>query len=140
MPSSVTAVACAPSSVAVEHFSSKFTFETDCWDVHESMASGEPDFVLLDVRSPQLYERSHVPGALNLPHRKIVESTMSQWPASTVFVVYCAGPHCNGADRAALRLAQLGRPVKVMVGGHTGWLDEGFLVESGALPGQPRRS
>ncbi|MFP3569975.1 hypothetical protein [Paraburkholderia sp. SIMBA_030] len=36
--------------------------------------------------------------------------------------------HCNGATRAAIRLAQLGRPVKVMIGGITGWLDEGFQL------------
>jgi len=136
MVSSVTSVPIAPATVAVAHFSNKFRFETDCWDVHEALRQKNHDFVLLDVRSPDLYERSHVPGALNLPHRKIVESKMDQWPAETIFVVYCAGPHCNGADRAALQLAQLGRPVKVMLGGHTGWLDEGFLVESGSLPGE----
>lgn len=49
----------------------------------------------------------------------------------TVFVVYCAGPHCNGADKAAYNLSRLGRPVKIMLGGMTGWIDEGFeLVAS----------
>ncbi|MCU0819602.1 MAG: rhodanese-like domain-containing protein, partial [Beijerinckiaceae bacterium] len=28
-------------------------------------------------------------------------------------------------------LARLGRPVKIMVGGITGWLDEGFNLASG---------
>ncbi|MET5116788.1 rhodanese, partial [Burkholderia pseudomallei] len=46
-------------------------------------------------------------------------------------VVYCAGPHCNGAARAALRLARRGRPVKLMLGGVTGWLDEGFALARG---------
>jgi len=47
-----------------------------------------------------------------------------------LLVVYCDGPHCNGADRAAIRLASLGRPVKKMIGGITGWIDEGFpLIE-----------
>ena len=63
--------------------------------------------VLLDVRGPKAYARSHVPGALNHPHREITVERMSAWPEDTLFVVYCAGPHCNGADRAALRLAQL---------------------------------
>ena len=84
------------------------------------------DFVLLDVRGPALYARGHVPGAINMPHAKIVAGTMAKYPQDTVFVVYCAGPHCNGAHRAAVRLAQLGRPVKIMIGGITGWLDEGF--------------
>ncbi len=46
-------------------------------------------------------------------------------------VVYCAGPHCNGADVAALKLAELGRPVKMMLGGLTGWEDEGYAFVSG---------
>lgn len=50
----------------------------------------------------------------------------------TLFVVYCAGPHCNGAERAALRPARLGHPVKRMIGGVTGWLDEGFDLVAGA--------
>jgi rhodanese-related sulfurtransferase len=57
---------------------------------------------------------------------------MSQWPEETLFVVYCAGPHCNGADRAALMLAKLGRPVKIMIGGITGWADEGLAFAARA--------
>jgi rhodanese-related sulfurtransferase len=87
------------------------------------------DFVLLDVRSPALFAQGHVPGAINLPHGKIIASKMAQWPQDTIFVTYCAGPHCNGAARGALRLAELGRPVKIMAGGLTGWIDEGFALE-----------
>jgi len=132
MPSLVTQVACAASADAVRHFAASFAFETDCWDVHEALAQG-PDFVLLDVRSADSYARGHVPGAVHLPHRKIIESRLAQYPAGTVFVAYCDGPHCNGAQRAALRLAQLGRPVKLMIGGMTGWLDEGLGVERSAV-------
>lgn len=126
MKNSVTDPAAAPSAQAEAHFAAKFSFETDCWDVHEAMSSAQPGFVLLDVRSPAAYARGHVPGAINLPHAKIIEAKMREYAADTLFVVYCAGPHCNGADRAALRLARLGRPVKIMIGGVTGWLDEGF--------------
>lgn len=129
MPSPVTQVPCAASTDAVNHFAAAFAFETDCWDVHEALA-GEPDFVLLDVRSVEDYARGHVPGAVHLPYRKMTESRVAAFPAGTIFVVYCAGPHCNGAHRAALRLAQLGRPVKLMIGGMTGWLDERFDVAS----------
>ena len=128
MPSLVTEVPCAPSADAVRHFSESFAFETDCWDVHEALMKG-PGFALLDVRSAEDYARGHVPGAAHLPHRKITESRLAAFPAGTKFVVYCSGPHCNGAQRAALRLAQLGRPVKLMLGGMTGWLDEGFGIE-----------
>lgn len=131
MPSSVTQIVPAESAAALAHFESAFRFETDCWDVHDAMTNGKQDFVLLDVRSPELYAKGHVPGALNLPHGKIIESKMSEYPGNTVFVVYCAGPHCNGAHRGAVRLAKLGRPVKLMIGGMTGWIDEGFDLATG---------
>ena len=130
MPSAVTAIPAAPSNVAHEHFAAEFTFETDCYDVHEALAKGA-DFVLLDVRGPALYAKGHVPGAINLPHGKIIRSKLAEWPEETLFVTYCAGPHCNGAARGALRLADLGRPVKIMAGGLTGWIDEGFELAVG---------
>lgn len=133
MTSAVTAVPAASSEDALEHFSKAFAYETDCWDVHEAMSAGAgADFVLLDVRSPALYAGGHIPGAVNLPHGKIVEAKLREYPAATVFVTYCAGPHCNGAQRGAVRLAGLGRPVKVMPGGVTGWLDEHFSLATGA--------
>lgn len=128
MTNAVTAIPPANPQEAQAHFAQGFTFETDCWDVHDAMTKKEPGFVLLDVRSPDLFASGHVPGAINLPHGKIIKSKMNAWPEDTLFVVYCAGPHCNGAARGALRLAQLGRPVKLMAGGVTGWLDEGFTL------------
>ena len=99
MPSRVSAIPAASSAKAAEHFGAKLQLETDCWDVHESLKSGLAD---------------------------ITEERLRAWPGDTLFVVYCAGPHCNGADRAAHKLAGMGRPVKMMMGGMTGWADEGF--------------
>lgn len=125
----MTAVPAANAEEAADHFGSLLAFETDCWDVHDSIESGKKDFVVVDVRSPELYDDGHVPTAINLPHGRIIERNLTDYPADTLFVVYCAGPHCNGADKAALRLAKLGRPVKKMIGGVEGWKDEGFEFE-----------
>lgn len=122
----VTEVAAAPAAEALAHFRSEFAYETDCWDVHAALSSGNPDFVLLDVRSHDAFDRGHISGATSLPHQKIIAGKLAAYAADTLFVVYCAGPHCNGATRAAVRLAKLGRPVKLMRGGITGWSDEGF--------------
>ncbi len=124
---------------ALKHFEQRLGFETDCWDVHASLAAGADDFVLLDVRSSSLYAQGHVPGAIHLPHGKITENRLAPWPLETVFVVYCAGPHCNGANKGAVRLARLGRPVKEMIGGVTGWQDEGFALVAGMEPGVPEQ-
>ena len=96
MPTSVSNIPPADSVTAAEHFQRKLAFETDCWDVHDALSKGA-DFVLLDVRGPEAYARGHVPGAVSLPHGKIVESKLAGYPPGTLFVVYCAGPHCNGA-------------------------------------------
>jgi rhodanese-related sulfurtransferase len=136
MQSNVTAIPAATSDLAKSHFAQRLTFETDCWDVHDALSRNVQDFILLDVRSPALYAKGHVPGAINLPHGKIIARRMADWPATTLFVVYCAGPHCNGANKGALRLAELGRPVKEMIGGVTGWLDESFALATGEEPGR----
>lgn len=131
MSSSVSAIPAASSDRAAFHFGTAFEFETDCTDVFDAVSNGGQDFVLFDTRSPALYAQGHVPGAINMPHRKIVDVKLREYPEDTLFVVYCAGPHCNGAQRGAYRLAKLGRPVKLMIGGITGWIDEGFALAHG---------
>ncbi len=131
MSNAVTHIPAAPSAQALQHFEAQFAFETDCWDTHDALQQEHAGFVLVDARGQEAYERGHVPGAVNIPHGKIIESRLAKYPASILFVVYCAGPHCNGAARAAVRLARLGRPVKLMAGGITGWLDEGFELATG---------
>lgn len=129
----VTEFTAAAPEIALNHFRLRLSLETDCADVYESIRQGEHDFVLLHVvGKPEMFARRHLPGAVHLPHAQITPERMAQWPAQTLFVVYCAGPHCNGADRAALKLAQLGLPVKVMIGGITGWEDEGYAFASGS--------
>jgi rhodanese-related sulfurtransferase len=125
-PSTVTEYPAAEPRDAAAHFESLLAYETDCWDVHAALETGHPDFVLLDVRGPESFAAGYVDGATNLPYRRIVDRNLADYPPETVFVVYCAGPHCNAADKAAVRLARLGRRVKKMIGGITGWRDEGF--------------
>ncbi len=129
MTSPVAQIAAAEPQEALEHFERRLRLETDCADVHASLTGARPDFVLLDVRGPNAFARGHVPGARNIPHATITAERMGEFADDTLFVVYCAGPHCNGANRAAIRLAHLGRPVKEMIGGITGWIDEGFQLQ-----------
>lgn len=128
MPSAVARPAAAPSDQALSHFERLLQFETDCWDVNHAVSNQRQDFVLVDVRNDALYQAGHLPNAINIPHPQLNEARLEAFPDDTLFVVYCAGPHCNGADKAAVRLAKLQRPVKKMIGGVTGWLDEGFSL------------
>lgn len=116
----------ADSTEALAHFQALLKFETDCWDVHYAMNNNLTDFVLLDVRAVEVAKKGYIKGATFMPHAQINEVSLANYPVDTVFIVYCAGPHCNATEKAAIRLARLGRPVKKMIGGATGWLDEGF--------------
>lgn len=133
MPSLVTAPGFADPAISLAHYQKRLGVETDCSDVHESLKAGA-DFVLVDVRGPKLFAAGHVPGAVNIPHRTMTAETMAPYTRDTLFVVYCAGPHCNGATKGAIRLAALGYRVKEMIGGVTGWLDEDFALERGTVP------
>jgi rhodanese-related sulfurtransferase len=136
MGSYVTAIPAASSDIAAKHFAHRLTVETDCADVADAMRNGLQDFVLLHVvGTKESYAKRHVPGAIHLPHREITAERMAEWSPETLFVTYCAGPHCNGADQAALKIARLDRPVKIMIGGITGWADEGFHFSTGEQPG-----
>ncbi|WP_263225553.1 rhodanese-like domain-containing protein [Pseudomonas alabamensis] len=130
MSSLITHTPPAPADEAFAHFSERLRFETDCSDVYHSQQTGQVDFVLVDVRNAEAFAAGHIPGALNLPTRTLTAERLAAFPAGTLFVVYCAGPHCNGAHRAAACLAQLGHGVKEMLGGITGWCDEGFSLST----------
>ncbi len=92
----VTEIPAASSDLALAHFEAEFGFETDCWDVHFAVSNGAKDFILLDVRSHDAFDRGHVPTAISLPHGKIIASKLADYPLDALFVVYCAGPIATG--------------------------------------------
>ena len=115
---------------ALAYFSHRLAFETDVADVAAALeAGGDPGFVLLDARSPRTYEAGHLPGARLLPRPFAAEDVAALGDA--LLVVYCWGPACNGATKAARELAALGRPVKEMIGGFEYWERDGHPVERG---------
>jgi rhodanese-related sulfurtransferase len=114
-------------NTALEHFARRLEVETDVADVAAAMEAGEVDFVLLDARSRESYDAGHLPGAVHLS--EISAETVAELPDGLV-VAYCWGPSCNGACKAALRLAELGRPVKEMLGGYEYWTRDGHPVET----------
>lgn len=119
----------ADSQDALAHFQKLMKFETDCWDVHYALNNNLKDFELFDVRAIEVAKKGYIQGATLMPYNQINEESLKAYDKDTVFVVYCAGPHCNATEKAAIRLARLNRPVKKMIGGVTGWIDEGFHLQ-----------
>ncbi len=114
---------------AAAHFAARLAFETDVSDVHAALASGEPDFVLIDTRSEAAWNQGHARGAVHIPRLEMPERIPAEYSPQTRFVVYCWGPACNGATRSALLLSQLGYAVKEMIGGFEYWAREGLPVD-----------
>ena len=111
---------------AVAFFTARLAFQTDVADVHAALGSGAPGFVLVDTRSRAAWDQGHVPGAVHLPTAHLPGGLDPGRPV----VTYCWGPGCNGATRAALRLAQAGFEVREMLGGIEYWTREGLPVET----------
>ena len=115
----------------IEHYESKLAFETDSWDLKVALESGE-NVVIIDARSPEAFQREHIPGAINIPHRKMSDETTNQLDKSALMVTYCDGIGCNASTKGALNMAKLGFRVKELIGGLDWWKRDGHKTECAA--------
>ncbi|MBT2385276.1 rhodanese-like domain-containing protein [Streptomyces sp. ISL-11] len=138
-PAPASAVLAAPPAApdaAAAYFAARLAFHTDVADVHTALTAGATDFVVVDSRSTESWDQGHVPGALHLPTARIPADAARLLDPAVPVVVYCWGPGCDGATRAALALARLGYRVKEMLGGIEYWIREGYAVETWEGPRQ----
>ena len=113
----------APVQQASSFFEAKLACETDCSDVYADIKEGNNNYLLLDVRSKEAFDKSHAITALSMPHSEINSDSFAKYQQDTLFVVYCWGPGCNGATKAASKISALGFQVKEMIGGIHYWED-----------------
>jgi len=113
----------APTQQANDFFATKLACETDCSDVYADIKADQKNYILLDVRSKEAFDKSHAITALSMPHSEINSDSFAKYNKDTLFVVYCWGPGCNGATKAGLIISALGFKVKEMIGGIHYWED-----------------
>lgn len=111
------------SELTQQYFTNKLACETDCSDVYADIKANQQHYVLLDVRSREAFDKSHAITAVSMPHGEINQETFAKYAKDTLFVVYCWGPGCNGATKAAAKISALGYGVKEMIGGIHYWED-----------------
>ena len=121
----------AANAEALQHFCARLAFETDVSDVAADLVAGAPGMLVVDTRSLESWNQGHVPGAIHLPRPKIATQAAELIDRDKTVVVYCWGPGCNGAQKAAVEFARLGYTVKEMLGGFEYWAREGWTVETG---------
>ena len=113
----------APTEQANDFFAKKLACETDCSDVYADIKADNKNYILLDVRSTEAFDKSHAITAVSMPHSEINKESFEKYDNDTLFVVYCWGPGCNGATKAGLKISNLGFGVKEMIGGIHYWED-----------------
>jgi rhodanese-related sulfurtransferase len=110
------------------HYENKLAFETDSWDLKVALESGE-NVVVIDARSPEAYQKEHIPGAINIPHRRMNEETTGSLDRTALVVTYCDGIGCNASTKGALNMTRLGFGVKELIGGLDWWKKDGHETE-----------
>ncbi|HMS77555.1 rhodanese-like domain-containing protein [Gordonia sp. (in: high G+C Gram-positive bacteria)] len=114
---------------AADFFAAKLAYEIDPADLAARRLDGNAPTVI-DVRSQQAWEQGHLPHAVHIPNPELVRRIKHEVPdQDTDLVVYCWGPGCNGATKAALTLVQSGYSrVRELIGGFEYWAREGLSI------------
>ena len=110
------------------YYEDKLKYEIDSWDLFESLKANEK-ILVIDTRSEQAFEKEHIPGAINIPHRTITAENTSDLDKYILYVTYCDGIGCNASTKGALNMVRLGFKVKELMGGLDWWKRDGHETE-----------
>ncbi|MTI30255.1 rhodanese-like domain-containing protein [Xanthovirga aplysinae] len=112
----------------IEFYENKLAYEMDPSDLFEALQNNE-DVIVLDTRQTFGYEKEHIPGAINIPHKEMTTETTKHLDKGKTYVCYCDGIGCNGSTKGALKMTRLGFKVKELMGGIEWWKFDGYSTE-----------
>jgi len=115
----------------LKHYSDKLAYEIDSWDLKAALEAGE-NITIVDARSPEAFEREHIPGAINIPHRTMSLETTRRVEKNALVVTYCDGIGCNASTKGAVNMLKLGFRVKELIGGLDWWKRDGHKMHAAA--------
>ena len=98
-------------------------------EVIEHIQSGLP---LIDGRTPEFYEQSTIPDAINIPYT-VIKERMNELDREQPTVFFCNGPQCTQSPQAVRNLLKEGYPPgKILYyrGGMHDWITMGLPVEA----------
>ena len=96
----------------------------------------DPEFVLLDIRTPAEVEAGHLPGAVNLDFRNpTFENELERLDREPVYLIYCRT--ANRSGQAFELMGEMGfARVYDMQGGITQWQRLGYPICEGPVGGE----
>lgn len=93
------------------------------------MYQNNAKFVLVDARSREDYDRSHLPGALSIPVEDIKDYA-DRLDKGEEIVTYCGSFQCPASTMAAEEFMKLGfKSVRDYKGGIQEWTEKGYPTE-----------
>ena len=108
----------------LNYYEEKLKYEIDSWDLKVAL-DNKDNVVAIDARSLEIYEYSHIPSAINIPHKSMNEKSTSHLDKNITYVTYCDGIGCNASTKGALNMTKLGFKVKELLGGLDWWIRDG---------------
>lgn len=112
----------------IAHYERKLQFEIDAADLMHLLDTHQK-LVVVDARKPEAFLQEHIPGAINLPHRTMTQTSTAELSRDVLYVTYCDGIGCNASTKGALNLARLGFQVRELMGGLDWFKRDGYVTE-----------
>ena len=98
------------------------------YDLKERLDWGEPALTIIDVRSRDAFNTSHITGAVSLPLNELVESALINLELVRDIYVYSSTDEETGTAAALLKEAGY-QNVAELVGGLAAWKAAGYPIE-----------
>ena len=128
-------------SKAAEHFfAHELAFTVSPIGLKHMMEENKDKITIVDVRAKEDYEAGHVQGAVNVPYPaykgfkdRLEIKEIPGLRKDGFNLVYCYDAYCNLGTMAAEKMAQLGYPVKEVIGGFEILKEKGLPIEKGPM-------
>lgn len=105
---------------AERYFRDKLEHEIDSRTLSKIIKAKNPNYIIVDVRDKEEYEREHIPTAIHIPRHEL-EKHLSKLSKEKKVVVYCHDSGCLASTKAALALAEKGHNTMELLGGFEEW-------------------
>lgn len=99
-------------------------------EVLKNMMDTNADFVLIDARGHEAYDKEHLPGAVSIPSDHLGEHLLKNYKKDRTIVTYCSSFECTASTIAAEKLEKYGfKKILEFKGGLADWKVAGYPTE-----------
>jgi len=99
-------------------------------EILKNMIDKELNFLLIDARGHEAYDKEHIPGAVSIPSDHLDEHLLTGHRKTETLVTYCSSFECEASTVAAKKLEKYGfKKVLQFKGGIKDWKGAKYPTE-----------